>query len=157
PDADDEIFQGPKPHARRWCDPGDVLDLHTPAPPSFPHEPTEIRPPARPAPAISIHVNWDRAAGCDLAEKLAAEPLLARCDVSDARGGIAGAAAQLAKVNATDLLILETTLKAGALLEAVDALQPVLNTGTRLFIVGDVNDVTLLRDLARRGIIHYFL
>src|SRR5262249_24479845 len=109
------------------------------------------------APAISIHVNWDRAAGSELAEKLAAEPLLARTDVSDARGGISGAAAQLAKTNAPDVLILETTLKAAPLLEAVDALQPTLNTGTRLFIVGDVNDVTLLRALARRGIIHYFL
>jgi len=157
PDADDEIFQGPKPHARRWSDPADVLDLHTPAPPSFPHEPTDIRPPARPAPALSIHVNWDRVAGSELAERLAAEPLLARCDVSDARGGVAGAAAQLAKVNAPELLILETTLNAGPLLEAVDALQPTLAAGTRLFIVGDVNDVTLLRELARRGVIHYFL
>ncbi len=157
PDADDEIFQESKPHARRWSDPADVLDLHTPAPPSFPHEPTEIRPPARPAPAISIHVNWDRAAGSALAQKLAAEPLLARTDISDARGGIGGAAAHLAKVNAPDLLILETTLNAGALLEAVDRLQPALNAGTRLFIVGDVNDVTLLRALAQRGIIHYFL
>ena len=157
PDADDEIFQTPKPHARRWSDPADVLELHTPAPPSFPHEPSDLRPPARPAPAIAIHVNWDRAAGADLAEKLSAEPLLARADISDARGGIAGAAAQLAKVNAPDLLILETTLKAEPLLEAIDALQAALGAATKLFIVGDVNDVTLVRDLARRGIIHYFL
>ncbi len=134
-----------------------MLELHTPAPPSFPHEPTEIRPPARPAPGISIHVNWDRTAGATLAQQLACEPLLARADISDARGGVGGAAAHLAKINAPDLLILETTLKAEPLLAAVDALLGALPAGARLIIVGDVNDVTLLRELARRGIIHYFL
>ncbi len=158
PDADDDIFRPPAPpRARRWSDPADVLELHTPAPPSFPHEPDEIRPPARPRPAINIHVSWDRAPGADLAEQLAADPLLERCDISDAPGGVGGAAAYLAKINAPDLLILETTLKAGALLEAVDALGASLSPITRLFIVGDVNDVTLLRELARRGVMHYFL
>src|SRR4029079_3398296 len=113
--------------------------------------------PARPAPAISIHVNWDRTAGATLAQELAREPLLSRTDISHARGGVGGAAAQLAKINPPDLLILETTLKAGPLLAAVDALQSAIGAGVRLIIVGDVNDVTLLRDLARRGIIHYFL
>jgi pilus assembly protein CpaE len=156
PDADDDIFRPPT-HARRWSDPADVLDLHMLAPPSFPHEPTDIRPPPRPAPAISIHVSWDRAAGAALAETLAADPLLARADISDTRGGVGGAAAHLAKLNPPDLLILESTLKSGALLEAIDALQASLSPATKIFIVGDVNDVTLLRDLARRGIMHYFL
>jgi pilus assembly protein CpaE len=156
PDADDDIFRPPT-HARRWSDPADVLDLHMLAPPSFPHEPTDIRPPPRPAPAISIHVSWDRAAGAALAETLAADPLLVRADISDTRGGIGGAAAHLGKLNPPDLLILETTLKSGPLLEAIDALQASLSSATKIFIVGDVNDVTLLRDLSRRGIVHYFL
>jgi len=82
PDADDDIFQPPatNPRARRWSDP-DVLDLHTPAPPSFPHEPTDNRPPARPAPAVSIHVSWDRRDDV-LADQLAAEPLLSRAVVA---------------------------------------------------------------------------
>jgi pilus assembly protein CpaE len=157
PDADDDIFQPPaNPRARRWSDP-DILDLHTPAPPSFPHEPNDTRPPARPAPAVSIHVSWDRPEGDPLAQQLASQPLLARTDITDARGGFGAVAQHLAKANPPDLLIVDTTLKPQPLLEALEAVQASLGARTKLFIIGDVNDVSLLRELARRGVAQYFL
>lgn len=157
PDADDDIFQPPatNPRARRWSDP-DVLDLHTPAPPSFPHEPADNRPPARPAPAVSIHVSWDRRDDV-LADQLAAEPLLSRADITDARGGFDTVGQHLAKNNPPDLLIIDTTLKPQPLLAALETLQASLGTRTKLFIIGDINDVSLLRELARRGVAQYFL
>ncbi|MBI3438650.1 MAG: AAA family ATPase [Proteobacteria bacterium] len=158
PDADDDIFQPPATtsRARRWSD-ADVLDLHTPAPPSFPHEPTDNRPPARPAPAVSIHLSWDRRDDDVFANQLAAEPLLSRTDITDARGGFDTVGQHLANTNRPDLLIIDTTLKPQPLLAALENLQASLGAHTKLFIIGDVNDVTLLRELARRGVAQYFL
>ncbi|MFZ2030798.1 MAG: hypothetical protein WAU68_10850 [Vitreimonas sp.] len=157
PDADDDIFQPPaNPKARRWSD-SDVLELHTPAPPSFPHEASDTRPPARPAPAISIHISWDRRESNIFADQLAAEPLLSRTEITDARGGFDTVAQHLARTNPPDLLIVDTTLKPQPLLEALETVQASLGARTKLFIIGDVNDVSLLRELARRGVAQYFL
>lgn len=158
PDADDDIFQPPAtvPRARRWSDP-DVLDLHTPAPPSFPHEPSDNRPPARPAPAVSIHISWDRRENNIFADRLAADALLSRTDITDARGGFDTVAQHLEKTNPPDLLIVDTTLKPQPLLAALENVQAALGARTKLFVIGDVNDVTLLRELARRGVAQYFL
>src|SRR5262249_39769728 len=102
PDADDEIFQ-----MRRTLelDADDVLPQPTaqaaaPAPASGPPH----------APAISIHVSWERPAAAAMLAAFASDPRLARTEISEADGGLEGAQSYFRKNASPDLLIIDTAL-----------------------------------------------
>jgi pilus assembly protein CpaE len=154
PDADDEIFHFRKdvsaPVTGAYAE--QPLELTSPAPPA---EPAER--PVRPAPALTAHVAWDRPRCDDLLDALAADPRLKRVELTDAPGGVAGAVSRFSKQPSPDLLILHTSLSAQAICAELDRLACVIGAGTKVVVIGQVNDVGLLRELARRNIVHYML
>lgn len=113
-----------------------------------------VSPPDPPAPAIVIHASWDRPeAGAALAA-FAADPRLARAEIVLARGGM-DAAGVAAAEGGVDLFIVDSTLTAPLLLAGLDRLAPALAAGARAIVMGEINDIALLRDLARRGVGDY--
>lgn len=110
-----------------------------------------------PVPPISVHVSWDRSEFAAHAAALAADRRMARAEVTSARGGLDAAIARFASHPSPDLLVLDTTLRVDDLRDGLNRLADVLERTTKVIIIGTVNDVTLLRDLAARGISEYIL
>lgn len=150
PDPDDEVFQ-----ARRQTlvlEAGDIADAEIAAAATTP--PVRVTPRA---PAIRIHVSWERDDAKAMLAAFAGDPRLARAEITQMRGGIDAAHARFSKLPSPDLLILDTSLGSRSLLAALDPLLLRLEQRTRLIVIGEANDVNLVRDLARRGVAYYLL
>ncbi|MCX7358537.1 MAG: AAA family ATPase [Alphaproteobacteria bacterium] len=106
----------------------------------------------RPLPAISIFAAWDRPETEVLMRTLSVDPRLARAEMQIARGGLDAAVAQ----GSADLFLLDTTLDGAAMLAALDRLRETAPHAC-IVILGAVNDIALLRDLASRGVSDYIV
>lgn len=126
-----------------------------------PSPPPKVEPPPpaprkdRPLPAISVYMAWDRPEAETLMRELAADPRLARADTHIARGGLDGAA-ERARADPTDLFILDTNLDGAPMLTALDRLRAAAPSAC-IVMLGAVNDIALLRDLAARGVSDYIV
>lgn len=73
-------------------------------------------------------------------------------------GGAAGAVAAFAQAPTPNVIILEVGHSEQAqFLRYLDELSEVCDTGTRVLVVGHVNDVLLYRELIRRGVSEYLI
>lgn len=122
-----------------------------------PAPPPEAKSSETPAPPIQIHASWDRPEIGRLLWDAAGDHRLARADMAIARGGIDGAAARFAGQPSPDLLIIDTTLRRAELLAALDSLALAIEADCKIIIIGTVNDIGLLRDLAARGVSEYIV
>lgn len=111
----------------------------------------------RPAPAINILMSWDRPQTAELFAAVAADRRLARADIAIARGGLDGAAVRCTAHRRPDLLIIDTTLRGAAMLASLDRLMHAAGQDAKVIIIGALNDVTLLRELAGRGVDEYLV
>src|SRR5262249_21705322 len=105
----------------------------------------------------SVHVSWEREEARPLLAALASDVRLRRAEITAVRGGIEAARDRFGKSASPDLVVLDTALSPQALIAELDCLLPRLAADTRLIVIGDANDVGLLRDLARRGVVCYLL
>ncbi len=117
-----------------------------PAPP-IPHD--------RPLPAISIYASWDRTCSEALMQQLASDPRLKRAALEITRGGLDRAVSR-AQTGGVDLFLLDTTLDSAPMLAALDRLRDAAPHAC-VVILGAVNDISLLRDLAARGVSDYIV
>ncbi|MBC7769981.1 MAG: SEL1-like repeat protein [Phycisphaerales bacterium] len=156
PEEDDEIFQELRV-IETLADDGALL-LTTPSASGRPltAHPAQAGGAERPLPAIAIHASWDRSEiAKELFAKLAADPRTRRASISVGRGGIDGAAERFTSESPPDLLLLESTLKGADMLGALDRLAPLVAQGAKIVLLGGVNDIGLLRELAARGVSEY--
>ena len=124
---------------------------------SFPRDPrAEEAPLLRPAPAITVLACWDRSETGELIERAAADVRLARTEFYSERGGIDAAIAS-ADECLPDLVLVESTLERTQLLAGLDRLAPRLGASAKIIVIGAVNDISLLRDLAARGVSQYIV
>jgi len=112
---------------------------------------------APPAPAIRIYFSWDEPRAADFFRTVADDPRLARTETFIARGGLDGAAIHCAAHERPDLLVIDTTLRGAAMLASLDRLLETAGRDTRIVVIGAVNDVALLRELAHRGVDQYLV
>ena len=131
--------------------PAPILETRPERPQPPPPKPEPIR--DRPMPAITIYASWDRPEAEALLRELAADPRLSRAETQIARGGLDGAVSR-AHAEQIDLFLLDTTLDGPAMLAALDRLRAAAPR-THIVILGAVNDIALLRDLAARGVSDY--
>ena len=155
PDPNDEIFSG-RPSA-----PDGALVLSTPAEASEPPKPFAARErerfTVRPLPALTIHATWDRPEIGALLAAFAADRHVTRADITIERGGLDGAASRLGAQPDPDLYIIDTTLAAEDILAGLTRFAPAIARGAKVVIIGDINDITLLRELATRGVSYVML
>jgi pilus assembly protein CpaE len=111
----------------------------------------------QPAPAIRIHFSWDRKETADFFERVAADPRLSRTEITIERGGLDGAAVRCAAHQRPDLVVIDSNLRGASMLASVDRLMHAAGNQTRVIVLGAVNDVTLLRELAQRGVDDYLI
>jgi len=122
--------------------------------------------PAAPAPAIEEHIapapRVSVQAFCETVETAAAvqsageDRRLGKAHLKIQMGGMAAAVEAYRSAPTPNVILLETD-GAGDILAALDRLAAVCDAGTRVVVIGRVNDIMLYRELVRRGVSDYLI
>ncbi|HWS07565.1 MAG TPA: CtpF protein, partial [Xanthobacteraceae bacterium] len=110
-----------------------------------------------PAPRVSVQ------AFCDTVETAAAiqgaseDRRMAKAHVRIQMGGLTAAVAAYQSAPTPNVIILESDERGEEILDGLDQLANYCDAGTRVVIVGRMNDVTLYRELVRRGVSDYLI
>jgi pilus assembly protein CpaE len=121
------------------------------------HTRGEVRITEQPVPRITIHASCDRPEIADIVSGISADRRLGRAEISVDSGGIDGAIARFAAQASPNLLILDTLLQGQQMLHTLDRLAQVIEEGTKVVIIGAVNDIALFRELMSRGVSEYIV
>lgn len=132
------------------------------ASPSLPPAPAPLtrddtRTTEQPVPRITIHASCDRPEIADAISAIAADRRMARAELTVDQGGIDAAVIRFASQASPNLLILDTQAQGPAMLHSLDRLAQVIEQGTKVVIIGAVNDIALFRELMARGVSEYIV
>ena len=112
---------------------------------------------ARPVPRISIQAFCETNAAAETVQLAAEDRRLAKAHVSVHMGGTEAAVAHYETSPTPNLIILEVHGDRNNILSQIDALAECCDVGTKVVIMGHVNDVVLYRELTRRGVSEYLV
>ncbi len=112
---------------------------------------------ARPIPRISIQAFCENAATAELVQITAEDRRLAKAHVSVHMGGIEAAVAHYQQSPTPNLIIIECSLPRDHIIAELDRLSESCDPGTKVIVMGHVNDVVLYRDLLKRGVSEYLV
>ena len=90
-------------------------------------------------------------------EAAAQDRRMAKAHVKVHKGGLGAAVDFYGSAPTPNLIILESRMEQSRLVEGLDRLAEVCDAGTKVMIIGHVNDVKLYRDLIHRGISDYLV
>ena len=120
----------------------------------------DIPPPADdhivPAPRVSVQAFCERVETAAAVQSAAEDRRLDKAHLKVQMGGMAAAIEAYRTAPTPNVIILESEGR-GTMLAALDQLAGVCDSGTRVVIIGRVNDVTLYRELVRRGVSDYVI
>jgi pilus assembly protein CpaE len=108
-------------------------------------------------PEISIHGFADTQEMKAALEAMASDRRMARVHGEVHDGGLDAAIARYRNQPSPNLLIVETRAEGPVIRERLDVLAQACHTGTRLLLIGHVNDVALYRDLLATGVSEYLV
>jgi pilus assembly protein CpaE len=121
--------------------------------------PPETPPPnssrARPIPRVNIQAFCEDQDTAAMIEKASQDRRLAKAHVTVQMGGAQAAVAFYKNASTPNLVIIESLLDRTDMLGELDRLAEVCDPGTKVIVVGHVNDVLLYRELLRRGVSEY--
>jgi pilus assembly protein CpaE len=110
-----------------------------------------------PAPRVSVQ------AFCETVETAAAvqgageDRRLDKAHLKIQMGGIAAAIEAYKSSPTPNVIVIETENRGNEILDGLDSLADVCDAGTRVVVIGHVNDVVLYRELVRRGVNDYLI
>ncbi len=129
--------------------------MHAAAAPQYAREETRVT--EQPVPRITIHASCDRHEISDIIAGIAADRRMARAEISVEPGGVEAAITRFASQASPNLLILDTLMQGQQMLHNLDRLAQVIEEGTKVVIIGAVNDTALFRELMSRGVSEYIV
>lgn len=112
---------------------------------------------ARPIPRISIQAFCENGPTAEVIQLAAEDRRLAKAHVNVHMGGLEAAVAHYQQNPTPNLIVLESSLPRDHLLAELDRLAENCDPGTKVLIIGPVNDVMLYRELLRRGVSEYLI
>src|SRR3712207_4559802 len=110
-----------------------------------------------PVPRITMQAFCETDAVATAVEAAARDRRMQRVQWSVHMGGAAAAVATFKDHPTPNVIMLESGHDRDRLLEHLDRLSDVCDAGTRVLVVGHVNDVQLYRELTRRGVSDYLI
>ena len=108
-------------------------------------------------PRITIHVYWSRPEMAELVHKASTDRRMERAKTVVCEGGLAAAVEAYQNQPTPSLVIVETLDPAPQLLGYLERLAEVCDPGTKVIVVGAANDISLYRELMRRGVSEYLV
>jgi pilus assembly protein CpaE len=126
-----------------------------------PEERSEIAtPPAEdhiaPAPRVSVQAFCDTVETAAAVQSAAEDRRLSKAHIKVQMGGMTAAIEAYRSAPTPNVIVLETDTR-NDILAGLDHLATVCDPGTRVVVIGRVNDVTLYRELVRRGVSDYVI
>ncbi len=112
---------------------------------------------ARPVPRISIQAFCETQPVAGAVQSAADDRRLSKTHVSIHMGGTPAAVAHYQESPTPNLIIVECSGNRDALLAELDALAECCDAGTKVIVIGHVNDVILYRELLKRGVGEYLV
>lgn len=111
----------------------------------------------QPVPRIAIHAFCESPDTGQLIHRAGNDRRLAKTHVTVELGGLAGAIERFHDETTPELLIVETGMRGAELFTQLDELAAVCDPDTKVVIIGASNDITLYRELMRRGVSEYLV
>ena len=110
-----------------------------------------------PVPRITVQAFCESpdVAGC--VEAAAGDRRMQKAHVKVQMGGAPAAVEAYRSAPTPNVIVIETSGARSGLVEHLDGLAGVCDAGTKVIVVGHVNDVVLYRDLIRRGVSEYLI
>ncbi len=109
----------------------------------------------RPIPRIAIQAFCETNEMAAVVEEAGADRRMSRAHLKVQMGGLPAAVEFYGSAPTPNLVIVETKGRAQEILSHLDGLAEVCDPGTKVLVVGHVNDVVLYRELIRRGVSEY--
>ncbi|MGH9810230.1 MAG: CtpF protein, partial [Terriglobia bacterium] len=106
-------------------------------------------------PRINIQAFCDDQNTAAVIEKASKDRRLAKTHIAVHMGGAHATTAFYKNTSTPNLVIIESLLQRNEILGELDGLAEVCDPGTKVIVIGHVNDVLLYRDLLRRGVSEY--
>jgi pilus assembly protein CpaE len=110
-----------------------------------------------PAPRISIQAFCETMETAAAVQAAGEDRRLGKAHLKIQMGGAAAAVEAYRTSPTPNVIMLETETRGDDILAGLDHLAEVCDAGTRVIVVGRVNDVTLYRELVRRGVSDYLI
>lgn len=110
-----------------------------------------------PIPRITIHGFCLTDGTMRTAEAAMEDRRMSKAHLKLDMGGIPGAIETFEQAPTPNLIIVETSGNREDLISSLDHLAEYCDAGTKVIVIGDVNDVTLYRDLISRGVSEYLI
>ena len=108
-------------------------------------------------PRITIHIYCDREETVELANRAAQDRRMERANVQVRSGGLAAACEAYGSSPTPSLVMVESLDPAPRLIALLDELAQVCDPGTKVVVLGAANDISLYRELMRRGVSEYLV
>ena len=109
-----------------------------------------------PAPRVSVQAFCETVETASVVQTAGEDRRLGKAHIKIQMGGIAAAIEAYRTSPTPNVIVLETEGR-GDILTGLDQLATVCDAGTRVVVIGRVNDVTLYRELVRRGVSDYVM
>src|SRR5262245_33165574 len=110
-----------------------------------------------PVPRISIQAFCESAETAAVMQAAAEDRRMLKAHLKLQMGGVAAAAEAYRSSPTPNVVVLESESRGPELLAGLDALSEVCDAGTRVIVVGRVNDILFYRELVRRQISDYLI
>jgi pilus assembly protein CpaE len=108
-------------------------------------------------PRIAIHVFCEKPETAAVSEVAMRDRRLSRAAVTNHTGGLVEAISLYQNQPTPSLVVVESAEQGPALLSSLDRLAEVCDPGTKVLVIGETNDITLYRELMRRGVSEYLV
>ncbi len=109
-----------------------------------------------PAPRVSVQAFCETVETAAAVQAACEDRRLAKAHLRIQMGGMAAAIEAYRTAPTPNVILLETESETG-ILSGLDQLAAVCDAGTRVVVIGRINDVTLYRELVRRGVSDYVI
>jgi pilus assembly protein CpaE len=110
-----------------------------------------------PAPRISIQAFCESVETAAIMRTAGEDRRLAKAHFKIQMGGAAAAVEAYRSAPTPNVIVLESADQRNDILAALDSLAQVCDAGTRVVVIGGLNDVVLYRELVRRGVSDYLI
>jgi pilus assembly protein CpaE len=110
-----------------------------------------------PAPRVSVQAFCETVETAGAVQSAGEDRRMAKTHVKIQMGGATAAGEAYRNSPTPNVIIIESDGRAEELLGNLDTLAEVCDPGTRVIVIGRINDVTLYRELTRRGVSDYLI
>ena len=127
------------------------------AAPLVPADAAQVEEHIAPAPRVSIQAFCETVETAAAVQAASEDRRMGKAHVKIQMGGVTAAVEAYRSSPTPNVIILESDDRPDDILTGLDQLAEVCDAGTRVIVVGRINDVTLYRELTKRGVSDYII